>query len=120
MGNAGLTEAESRLAELIWNGEPLSSGDLVKRCERELGWKKSTTYTMLKRLEMKDLFRNVDGTVMSLLSREDFYALQSQRFVEESFQGSLPKFLAAFTRSRRLSGREIDEFQKLIDEHKED
>lgn len=120
MGNTGLTEAESRLAELIWTHGPLASGDLVKCCESELGWKKSTTYTMLKRLEHKDLFRNDNGTVMSLLSREDFYARQSRRFVEETFQGSLPKFLAAFTRSRRLSGREIDEFQKLIDEHKED
>ncbi|WP_342565998.1 BlaI/MecI/CopY family transcriptional regulator [Paenibacillus sp. FSL R7-0345] len=115
-----LTETEARLAELIWKGEPLPSGELVKLCEAELGWKKSTTYTMLKRLEGKGVFINEDGTVFSRISKEDFHADQSKQFVEETFGGSLPRFLAAFTRSRKLEDKEIDELLKLIHEKEEE
>ncbi|WP_251038282.1 BlaI/MecI/CopY family transcriptional regulator [Paenibacillus albidus] len=111
---------EAKFADLIWQHEPIPSGELVKLCESELNWKKSTTYTMLKRLESKELFSNSKGVVISLLTREDFYAEQSKQFVEETFGGSLPKFLAAFTRSRKLSDSEVDEFLKLINEHKEE
>jgi len=107
---------ETRFAELIWNNEPISSGDLVKLCEKELAWKKSTTYTMLRRLCERGIFQNKDGIVSSLMSRQEFQALQSEQFVKETFDGSLPQFLAAFTLRKKLSEREIDELRKLIDE----
>lgn len=107
---------ETRFAELIWDNEPISSGDLVKLCEKELSWKKSTTYTMLRRLCERGIFQNADSVITSLISRQDFAALQSEKFVEETFDGSLPRFLAAFTRRKKLSQKEIDELQKLIDE----
>ena len=80
---------------------------------------KSTTYTMLKRLESKGIFKNNNGVVISLIKKDDFYAEQSKLFVEETFEGSLPKFIAAFTRSRKMSDKEIDELQRLIDKHRE-
>jgi BlaI family transcriptional regulator, penicillinase repressor len=120
MDKIRLTEMETKFADLIWSHEPVPSGDLVKLCESELNWKKSTTYTMLKRLESKGVFKNKEGVVAALISKDDFYAQQSKQFVEETFQGSLPKFLAAFTRSRKLSDTEIDEFLKVIQEHKEE
>lgn len=107
---------ETRFAELIWDNEPISSGDLVKLCEKELSWKKSTTYTMLRRLCERGIFQNADSVITSLISRQDFVALQSEKFVDETFDGSLPRFLAAFTRRKKLSEKEIDELQKLIDE----
>ncbi|AIQ17986.1 CopY family transcriptional regulator [Paenibacillus sp. FSL H7-0357] len=120
MDKIRLTEMETKFADLIWSHEPVPSGDLVKLCESELNWKKSTTYTMLKRLESKGVFKNKEGMVAALISKDDFYAQQSKQFVEETFQGSLPKFLAAFTRSRKLSDTEIDEFLKVIQDHKEE
>jgi len=105
---------ESRFADLIWQHEPLSSGELVKLCEKELNWKKPTTYTVLRKLCERGIFKNQEGTVTSLLSREEFYALQSEKFVEETFDGSLPAFLAAFATRRKLSEKDIEELQKLI------
>ena len=116
MKNYKLGVMETRFAELIWDNEPVSSGDLVKLCEKELTWKKSTTYTMLRRICERGIFQNKDGVVSSLMSKREFNALQSEKFVEETFDGSLPQFLAAFTSRKRLSEREINELQKLIDE----
>lgn len=118
MNNKSMGEVESRFADLIWKHEPITSGQLVKLCETELKWKKSTTYTVLRRLCERGLFQNTEGTVTSLVSREEFYAMQSEQFVEETFQGSLPGFLAAFTKRRRLSEKEIDALQDLIDRHR--
>ncbi|MGE4485914.1 MAG: BlaI/MecI/CopY family transcriptional regulator [Oscillospiraceae bacterium] len=109
---------ETRFAELMWDSEPISSGDLVKLCEKELGWKKSTTYTMLRRLCQRRIFQNKNGIVSSILSRPKFHALQSEKFIEETFNGSLPKFLAAFTMRNKLSESEIDELQRLIEQHR--
>ena len=106
---------EARFADLIWENEPVSSGTLVKLCEEKLEWKKSTTYTMLKRLCQKGIFQNAEGIVTSLISKEEFESLQSQEFVEETFDGSLPRFVAAFTRKKKLSEAEIEELKKLID-----
>lgn len=106
---------EIRFADLIWAHETLSSGELVKLCEQELHWKKSTTYTVLRRLCERGIFRNDNGTVTSLLSKEQFSAMQSEQFVEETFEGSLPRFLAAFSTRRKLSDKEIDALQALID-----
>ena len=107
---------ESRFADMIWENEPIPSPELVKLAEQELSWKKSTTYTVLKRLCERGIFRNQGGIVTSLISRRDFYAVQSEKFVEETFSGSLPAFLAAFTTKKKLSQEEIDELQALIDQ----
>ena len=107
---------ESRFADMIWENEPVPSPELVKLAERELNWKKSTTYTVLKRLCERGIFQNQGGVVTSLISRQDFYAVQSEKFVEETFSGSLPAFLAAFTTRKKLSEEEIAELQVLIDQ----
>lgn len=106
---------ESRFADIIWKNEPLPSGQLVKLAEQELAWKKSTTYTILKRLCDRGIFKNENGTVSSLLSKEEFYALQSENFVDETFEGSLPAFLAAFALRKKLSSHEVDELKHIID-----
>ena len=90
-----LGEIEMRFADIIWNNEPLSSGELVKLAEKELSWNRSTTYTILRRLCERGMFQNEKGTVSSLVSKEDFMSVQSEKFVEDAFSGSLPKFLAA-------------------------
>lgn len=115
-----LTEAEENLANLIWENEPIRSPQLVKICEEKFNWKKSTTYTMLKRLEEKSVVQNKESVVKSLIKKEDFYGEQSKIFVEENFEGSLPRFLAAFTRRKKLSQKEVLELQKLIDDYEEE
>jgi predicted transcriptional regulator len=107
---------EARFADLIWANEPLSSGALVRLCEEELGWKKSTTYTVLKKLCQRGIFRNESGEVTSMISREEFFSAQTRRFVEESFDGSLPAFIAAFSAGKRLTSQEIAEIRAMIDE----
>ena len=119
MDDKKLGTVESRFADLIWGNEPLPSGELVKLCERELNWKKPTTYTVLRRLCERGIFQNEGGLVTSVISRDEFYAMQSERFVEETFSGSLPSFLAAFTRRRSLSVKEIEEIRKMIDSYGE-
>lgn len=114
MKNIGLGPIESRFADMIWAGEPISTGELVKQAEKELSWKRTTTYTILKRLCDRGLFENRGGTVFSLLSRQEFYAMQSERFVDETFSGSLPAFLAAFGSRKKLSDREIEELEGVI------
>ena len=115
-----LGEMEMAFAEIIWKNAPVTSGDLVKICETELEWKKSTTYTMLKRLCQRGIFENDNGTVKVLLSNEDFKAAQSEEFIEETFGGSLPMFLTAFTRRNKLSAKEIEQIKNLIDNYKEE
>ena len=110
-----LGEIEARFAEIIWENEPLSSRRLAELALEKLNWKRTTTYTVLKRLCEKGLFQNQGGTVTALVSREEFYARQSERFVENTFQGSLPAFLAAFGSRKKLSDAEIDQLQKIID-----
>lgn len=114
MGNTKLGAIETRFAEIIWKHEPLSSRELVELCEEELSWKKSTTYTVLKKLCDRGIFQNNKGTVTSQISREEYYAVQSEEFVNETFKGSLPAFLAAFTSRNKFSEQEIEELQRLI------
>ena len=118
MSDWKLGPVESRCADLIWQGEPMSSTQLVRRAEEVLGWKKSTTYTVLKRLCQRGIFQNQDGVVTSLVSREELYARQSEEFVAETFSGSLPAFLTAFTRRKKLSQEEIEQLQQLIEENR--
>ena len=119
MAEIQLGVIESRFADLVWGNEPVSSSVLVKLAGEELGWKRTTVHTVLRRLCDKGLFRNENGTVTSILSREQFYSMQSEQFVEENFQGSLPAFVAAFTARKSLSQKEIDEIQQMIDAAKE-
>lgn len=116
MAEYKLGEIEMRFADLIWNNEPVASGELVRMAQKELNWKKSTTYTILRRLCDREIFQNKKGIVVSLISKQEFNALQSEKFVEDTFDGSLPQFLTAFTTRKKLSDREIDELQRIIDE----
>lgn len=120
MGNNQLGIMEARFAQIIWDNEPISSGELVKICEKELDWKKSTTYTMLKRLCNRGIFQNSGGTVKRVLSKEEFLSKQSEDFINENYGGSLPLFLAAFSSGKKLGSKEIASLQELIDRHKED
>jgi len=115
MENYRLGIVESRFADIIWQHEPISSGELVKLCESELEWKKSTTYTVLKKLCEKGFFKNEHGTVTSLISKKEYFSLQSEKFVEDEFEGSLPAFIAAFASRKQLSKKEIFEIKQLID-----
>lgn len=115
-----LGEMEMKFAKIIWENEPVSSGELVKLCETLLEWKKSTTYTMLRRLCQRGIFQNSDGCVTSLMSEQDLRAAQSEHFIDEAFGGSLPAFVAAFSKRNKLSDKEIDELQKLIDENRKE
>jgi len=110
-----LGAVESRFADIIWSREPLPSRELVALCQKELNWKKPTTYTVLRKLCERGIFQNANGIVTAVISREDFYSAQSERYVEESFDGSLPAFLAAFTKRKSLSAEEISQIRRLID-----
>ena len=114
-----LGEMEQKFADLIWENEPISSRRLTELCEKAFSWKRTTTYTMLKRLCERKIFQNDSGTVTSLMSKSEFGAAQGEQFLTETFDGSLPRFLAAFTRRKKLSEKEIKEIQKLIDDHRE-
>ena len=114
MDDMKLGLVESKFADIIWRSEPLHSRELVKLCEAELNWKKPTTYTVLRRLCERGIFQNEGGMVSSVIGREEFYAMQSELFVEENFSGNLPSFLAAFTRRRSLSAAEIAEIRRMI------
>lgn len=119
MADIQMGAIESRFADIIWQNEPISSGELAKRSEAELTWKKTTAYTVLKRLCDKGIFKNDRGTVTSVLSREAYYAMQSEKFVEETFDGSLPAFLAAFTARKSLNAEEVNELRRMVAEYEE-
>lgn len=112
-----LTESEEKFADLIWLNEPIASGELVKLSEKEMNWKKSTTYTVLKKLCDNKVFQNKKTIVSSLITKDEYYAKQSVRFVEDTFEGSLPRFLTAFISGKKLKRQEAEELKKLIDEH---
>lgn len=118
MDESRLGAIEARFADLLWEKAPIPSGELVPLCQQEFGWKKSTTYTMLRRLCQRGLFQNENSLVTPLLTREEFYAQQSRRFVDETFDGSLPAFLAAFTSRKGLKEDEARELEKLIEKYR--
>ncbi len=117
MGDYKLADAEEKFAEIIWEREPISSPELVKLCQEKMNWKKSTTYTVLKKLCDKGIFKNENAVVSARLGREEFYGLQSRRYVEDVFEGSLPRFLTAFCGGRKLSDAEVEEMKRFIDEN---
>ena len=115
MNDFKIGSAEARFADLIWENEPVTSGEMARLGAVEFQWKKTTSFTVLKRLCDRGIFQNAGGTVTSLISREEFYARHSQQYVEEAFGGSLPAFLAAFGTRKKLSDREIDELKSVIE-----
>ncbi len=120
MADLQMGAIESRFADIIWQNEPISSAELAKRSEEELTWKKTTSFTVLKRLCNKGIFQNNKGIVTSLISREEFYSMQSEKFVEETFDGSLPAFLAAFTARKSLSPDEVAQLRRMVAEYEEE
>ncbi len=115
MTDGKLGVVESRFADLIWANAPIASGELAKLCEKELTWKRTTTYNVLRKLCDRGIFKNENGTVKVVVSREDFYAAQGETLVDEAFDGSLPAFLAAFTRRKALSADDIAKIREMID-----
>lgn len=113
-------EVQERFANLVWDHEPIPSGQLVKLCEQELNWKKPTTYTVLRKLCEKGLFRNEDDLVSAVLTREQFASRRSEQFVDNAFHGSLPAFVAAFTAQKGLSAQEAEEIQQMIDKFRKE
>ena len=115
MAEIELGAVQERFAEIVWKHEPIGSGALVKICEKELNWKKPTTYTVLRKLCEKGLLQNEGGFVTSRISREDFYAEKSEQIISESYHGSLPAFIAAFISRKNLTPQEAGEIQRMID-----
>ena len=118
MNEIRLGVIESRFADIVWEHAPLSTSELIKLCEAEFDWKRTTTYTVLKRLSERGIFKNDNGTVTVLISKDEFYSMQSEKVVNESFGGSLPAFVAAFTSRQNLSDDEIAEIRAIIENMK--
>ena len=112
-----MTEAELKFAELIWQEAPIGSGELVKRCQQEFAWKKSTTYTFLKKLCEQGFFQNENAVVEVVVDREEYLQKQGEEFVEKAYEGSLPKMIAAFIQNKRLSRSQIAENQQMIEDY---
>ena len=115
-----LGAVQERFADIVWAHEPIGSGELVRLCEKELNWKKPTTYTVLRKLCEKGLLQNENGVVTSRIPREDFYSAKSEQIIEESFDGSLPAFIASFIARKNLTAEEAEEIQRMIDAFKEE
>ena len=115
-----LGEVQERFAKIVWANAPIPSGELVKLCEKELNWKKPTTYTVLRKLCERGLFENVNGVVETRISQESFYAAKSEQFVDNTFNGSLPAFMAAFTAHKGLSDEEADEIMQMIEAYRKE
>ena len=118
MKNLGLVEG--KFCDLVWANAPVTTAQLIKLCEKELNWKRTTTYTVLKHMINRGLFENDNKTVRVLITRDEFYADQSREYVSKQFEGSLPKFIAAFTSKSKLSREEAEELKRMIDNASED
>ena len=114
-----LGEVQKQFAEIVWEKEPIGSGELVKICDREFGWKKSTTYTVIKKLSERGFIKNENAIVTVLVAKEECQAVETDYFVERTFGGSLPGFIAAFLNAKKLTEAEAAEIKKMIDEHME-
>ena len=108
-------ESEYRFCLILWDNEPIKSSELVNLCKEQLGWKPTTTYTVIKRLSERGVLKNENTVVTSLVSKDEVQAAELNEMVEKTFEGSLPAFIAAFTKHQKLTGKEIDEVQKMID-----
>ena len=108
-------ESEYRFCLIMWECEPITAVELVKQCQDQLGWKRTTTYTVIKRLGERGVLKNDNGTITSLVSKDEAQAYEIDELVEKKFEGSLPAFIAAFTKHQDLSEDELDEVQRMID-----
>ena len=115
-----MTQAENDLAQLIWDTEPIRSGDLVKLTSERLGWKKSTTYTVLRKICENGIFQNLDTVVTSLMTREEYARRKGENYLEENYHGSLSGFVAAFLEHKKLSRKEIEKLQQMIENYKDE
>ena len=115
MESPKIFEKEYQFCLILWENEPIRSGDLAKLCEERLGWKPTTTYTVIKRLSERGVVKNENMTVTSLISKDEAQAAEIDGFVEEKFSGSIPDFIAAFTKRQRISEKDLDEIQAMID-----
>ena len=113
-------ESEYRFCLILWEHEPVKSKDLVQLCQEQLGWKATTTYTVIKRLSERGVVKNENTVVTSLVSKDQAQQAEIDQLVEKTFEGSLPAFIAAFTRKRQLSDREIDAMQAMIDAYRKE
>ncbi len=116
MDEIKLGVVEARFADIVWQNEPLTTRELVSICEKELNWKRTTTYTVLKKLCEKSIFKTENKIVTALICKNEFYAIQSEKFVEDTFEGSLPAFIAAFASRKKPSAKELEEIRRMIDE----
>ena len=119
MADVKLGMVEARFADIVWENEPLTTKELVVLCEKELNWKRTTTYTVLKKLCERGIFKTENSVVTSLISRKEFYAIQSENFVDETFAGSLPAFIAAFSSRKKPTAKELEEIKKMLDSFEE-
>ena len=115
-----MTEAEMQLAQIIWANEPMGSGELVKLAEQQLNWKKSTTYTVLRKICSNGIFKNEDAVVTSMMSREEYARRKGERYLDENYNGSLPGFVAAFLKKKKLKKSEIEELARMIEEYQDE
>ena len=113
-------ESEYRFCLILWENEPVNSTRLVELCKQQLGWSKATTYTVIRRLAERGVVKNDNAVVTSLISKEQAQASRLDEMVEQTFEGSLPAFIAAFSRSQKLTRDEVEQLKKLIDNYKED
>ena len=113
-------ESEYRFCLILWENEPISSGELVELCKEGLGWSKATTYTVIRRLSERGVLKNENTIVSSLISKEEAQKSRLEEMVEETFEGSMPAFIAAFSKSKKLSKSEVDQLQAVIDSYEED
>ena len=113
-------ESEYRFCLILWEHEPIKSKDLVRLCQEQLGWKATTTYTVIKRLSERGVVKNENTVVTSLVSKDQVQQAEIDELVERTFEGSLPAFVAAFTRHRKLSDRELDAMQAMIDAYRKE
>ncbi len=119
MDNLKLCDSDYRFMLIVWENAPVGSGNLVELCKEKLGWKKSTTYTTIKKLSEKGFIKNENAIVSVLVYKEEVQAVESDYFMERTFEGSLPQFIAAFLGGKKISNKEAEEIKRLIEEHKE-
>ena len=120
METTKIHESEYKFCLILWEQEPVKSKELVRLCQKQLGWKPTTTYTIIKRLSERGILKNENTIVTSLVSKDQVQASEIDELVEKKFEGSLPAFLAAFTRHQKLSDREVDELQAMIDQYRKE
>ena len=118
MNTPKIFESEYRFCLILWENEPVKSSKLVELCREHLGWKPTTTYTVIKRLSERGVLKNENTVVSSLVSKEEIQSYEIDQLVEKTFEGSLPAFVAAFTRNKKMTDAEIDEVQRMIDEYR--